>query len=53
MIPCAVYGCGNNSVTTTDPSIQYYYFPKQPEIAEQWIRACSWQENAIDLNTGE
>lgn len=52
MIECAVYGCGNNSVTATDTSVQYYCFPKQPEIVEQWIRACSWQGNTIDLNTG-
>lgn len=49
---CSVYGCNNNSVTATDPSIRFYYFPKQPDIAEQWIRACAWQENIIDLNTG-
>lgn len=52
MTTCAVYGCFNNSATTTDPTVQYYHFPQQHEIAQQWIRACSWQENTIDLNTG-
>lgn len=52
MIECAIYGCVNNSLTTTDPSIQYYYFPKHPEIAKQWITACSWEEGKINPNTG-
>lgn len=51
MIACAVYGCTNNTVTTTDISIQYYYFPKHPVIAQQWIQAC-WRADQIDTTTG-
>lgn len=53
MIRCAIYGCTNNTAITADPTIQYYCFPKHPEVAKQWIAACSFQENKIDINTGE
>lgn len=52
MIACAVYGCTNNTLTTTDPSIQYYYFPKHPVVAQQWITACCWAADQIDISTG-
>lgn len=52
MMSCAVYGCTNSTATTTDPTIQYYYFPKHPVIAQQWIAAC-WRADPIDLNNGK
>ncbi|KAF2901081.1 hypothetical protein ILUMI_05137 [Ignelater luminosus] len=51
MMSCAVYGC-TNSTATTDPTIQYYYFPKHPVIAQQWIAAC-WRADPIDLNNAQ
>lgn len=52
MISCAVFGCNNSTLTTTDPSIQYYFFPKHTPVVQQWLAACSWKENQIDPNTG-
>ncbi|RZC14263.1 THAP and/or Tnp P element domain containing protein [Asbolus verrucosus] len=47
---CIVYGCSNNNFATADPSVHYYVFPKHPVIAQQWVDACGWQADQIDIN---
>ncbi|KAJ8918033.1 hypothetical protein NQ315_011489 [Exocentrus adspersus] len=46
---CVVFGCGNNS-TISDPSIDYYAFPKN-ELSQEWATACGWQSTRLDFET--
>ncbi|KAB0802448.1 hypothetical protein PPYR_04634 [Photinus pyralis] len=47
MNSCVVYGCTSNT-STADSRVQYYYFPKHPLVAQQWLAAC-WQPEPIDI----
>lgn len=47
MNSCVVYGCTSNT-STADSGVQYYYFPKHPLVAQQWLAAC-WRSEPIDI----
>lgn len=49
---CFVYGCPNSGVEH-DNTVQFYDFPKDSDIAQQWLTSCCvWQTDEIDLSTG-
>ncbi|GJQ74520.1 hypothetical protein Trydic_g21387 [Trypoxylus dichotomus] len=53
MDKCLVYGCPTN-ISENDPSIKYYYFPKHPVIAQQWLNCCCmWNPEEVDLDTAK
>jgi hypothetical protein len=37
---CAVFGCLNHNKKTKGTDIKYFRFPKQVDLANQWINAC-------------
>lgn len=52
MDKCLVYGCPTK-VADNDPTVKYYYFPKHPVLAQQWLNSCCiWNAEEIDLDSG-
>lgn len=50
---CIVWGCTNSNIATADSSVHYYVFPKHPVIVQQWIQACGWPPDQIDISIGK
>ncbi|KAK9718266.1 THAP domain [Popillia japonica] len=51
MDKCLVYGCPTK-VADNDPTVKYYYFPKHPVLAQQWLNSCCiWNAEEIDLDS--
>lgn len=52
LLSCCVYTCNNSTLNTNDPNIQFYAFPKQPKLLQQWLNACLWREDQLDIDLG-
>ncbi|VEN43569.1 unnamed protein product [Callosobruchus maculatus] len=48
MVNCAIAGCTNYTRRTKGTNIEYFRFPKQDDIAKQWVVACR-REDKINL----
>lgn len=51
---CIVKGCGNylaKTKKTAESKIKYFTFPKNPEIAEQWRKACG--KDDVNIKNGK
>lgn len=40
MSTCAVFGCNNHFRSTKGTDLKYYTFPKNEDLARQWMQAC-------------
>ncbi|XP_050300162.1 THAP domain-containing protein 1-like [Anthonomus grandis grandis] len=40
MVNCAVLGCKNHTKKTKGTKIKYFRFPKQEDLAKQWVIRC-------------
>lgn len=37
---CAVFGCNNTNKNTKGTQVKFYSFPKNNDLAQQWLQAC-------------
>lgn len=51
MPSCAVFGCKNNNRSTKGKEVRYFQFPKQDDLAKQWIELCG-RKDKINLKNG-
>jgi hypothetical protein len=51
MLSCAVAGCGNYNRVTKRTDVRYFHFPKNEDLAKQWIVACR-RDDKINLKHG-
>lgn len=49
---CAVSTCKNWNKKTQGTNIKYYSFPKNEDLAKQWINACR-RNDKINLKNGK
>lgn len=49
---CAVSGCGNYTRKTKGSDVKYYSFPKNEDLARQWIQACR-REDKFNVQQGK
>lgn len=49
---CEVAKCGNFNRKTKGTEIRYFKFPKNSELAKQWIVACK-RDDEINLKNGK
>lgn len=51
MFACSVFGC-NNEILTSNSPVQLHKFPKDPDIIQKWLDACTWKVGENDIETG-
>lgn len=50
MVACSIKTCKNRSENVKEKRIKFFSFPKNPEFASKWMKAC---DKEINLKTGK
>lgn len=52
MPSCAIANCGNYYRKTKLIGVRYFKFPRQEDLAKQWLSACK-REDVVNLKKGK
>ena len=50
MVACSIKTCKNCSENIKEKRIKFFSFPKNPEFASKWMKAC---DKEVNLKTGK